>query len=338
MYECIKLPFQNVVIDSMSDEDGSNASYVRLSYNGYFFYFSYHYLRPVNNNFNNIACFMRNKDIYIIGRKISSNSYLICWMGDCNCIEFRMENVEGNRTKSGCFTAFSGAIVLALSFGTYSASDSDTTACYTVFLIMSILGFFLASFFFIETFSSNFIKIRNLMRKNLMQENYLFSPLESIAESSRDEMARELPKELSRVTVTVVSVYRKRRKVTAVFYNTSISTSHEENYTKCMINMVCDGEKYTFEYHESPFSRRITETGIAPFIAKGDKVTLYWYEPNHEAIPRDREKNEYGKRIICLFNETTNNFYESRRSIEPKNVFKVIKSGGDDMYNIFSLY
>lgn len=338
MYECLKFPFNKVVIDSMSDEDGKNASYVRLSYNGYFFYFSYEYLRPVNRDFNSIECFIREQDIYVIALKISSNSYIICWMGDCNCIEFRVGRIEGDRSKNGCLTAFLGAVVFALSFGAYSASNSDTMVVYTVFLIISILGFILASVSFIGTFSSDFIKIRDLMRKNLIQERDLFSALTNIEENSRNGLIKKLPKELSRRTVTVASVYRKRRKVTAQYGNTVTNTSIDESYTKCMINMVCDGDKYTFEYKESLFPRGIGGTDIAPFIAKGDKITLYWYEPEYEKAPIDCEENEYGTRVICLFNKTSNNFYESRLNIKPDNVSKVIKMGGRDMYNSFTLY
>lgn len=176
------------------------------------------------------------------------------------------------------------------------------------------------------------------MRKNINQEKHLFSPLTKIEENSRNGLVKKLPKELSRRTVTVASVYRKRRKVTAQYYNTVIDTSIDESYTKCIINMVCDGDKYTFEYKESCFPRGIGGANIAPFIAKGDKITLYWYEPEYEKVPIDREENEYGKRVICLFNKTSNNFYESRLSIEPDNVSKVMKMGGRDMYNSFTLY
>lgn len=68
-----------------------------------------------------------------------------------------------------------------------------------------------------------------------------------------------------------------------------------------MVNMVCDGEKFTFEYKEA-------SGDPAPFIAKGDKAKLYWYGPEHEVIPSDREDITYGTRLICLHNITTDNF------------------------------
>lgn len=338
MYECLRLPFDKVVIDSMCDEDDNNDSYVRFSYNGYSFYFSYQYLRPVNRYFKSVECFTREQDIYVIALKISCSSYIICWMGDCYYIEFRMGNIENTRRKNGCLTACLGATIFALSFGAYSSLNSDTMVVYAVFLIFSTLIFAVAFLSFIGTFSSDFIKIRNLMRKNLMQEEYLFLPLTSIAESSQSELVCKLPKELSQRTVTVESVYRKRRKITAQYNNTVTSTSIDESYTKCMINMICDGGKYTFEYKESLFARGIGGTDIAPFIAKGDRITLYWYEPKYETPPIDREENEYGTRIICLFNKTSNNFYQSRLSIEPNNVSRVIKMGGRDIYKSFTLF
>lgn len=45
-----------------------------------------------------------------------------------------------------------GAAVFALSFGVYSASNSDTTMVYTVFLIISTLGFIFAFFLLLEHF------------------------------------------------------------------------------------------------------------------------------------------------------------------------------------------
>ncbi|WP_084832463.1 hypothetical protein, partial [Enterobacter roggenkampii] len=104
---------------------------------------------------------------------------------------------------------------------------------------------------------------------------------------------------------------------------------YSTSYTKCMINMVCGGEKFTFEYEES-FGEP------APFIAKGDKAKLYWYGTEHEVIPRDREDITYGIRLICLYNITTDNFYESRMCNEPGNVFKVVQRGGQDLYKHYS--
>ena len=87
--------------------------------------------------------------------------------------------------------------------------------------------------------------------------------------------------------------------------------------------------KFTFEYKEA-------SGDPAPFIAKGDKAKLYWYGPEHEVIPSDREDITYGTRLICLHNITTDNFYESRMCNEPGNVFKLSQKGGRDIYNHYS--
>lgn len=55
-----------------------------------------------------------------------------------------MNDIEYDRSKSGCLTAGLGAIVIALSFGVYSASNSYTTYIYTAFLMISILDFAIA--------------------------------------------------------------------------------------------------------------------------------------------------------------------------------------------------
>lgn len=338
MYECLKFPFNKVIIDSMCDEDGKNASYVRLSYNGYYFYISYHYLRPVNRHFNSVACFMREQDIYVVAKKISSNAYVICWMGDCDCIEFRMSNIERHCGKSACWTLLLGAIALAFSFGVHSTSNTDTMAVYIIFLMFSTLGFALAAYIFLGTFSSDFRQFKELMRKNLMQENDLFLPLTTFANSDCEQLIRPLPKELSQRTVTVTSVYRERRKISAQYISASTDASIDESYTKCMINMVCNGDKFVFEYKESLFPREIDGTDIAPFIATGDIITLYWYEPQYEEVPLDSEESGDGIRIICLLNKTTNNYYESRINIEPRSVRKVMEAGGKGIYNSFMLY
>lgn len=208
-----------------------------------------------------------------------------------------MGDIESDRSKSGCLTAFLGAAVFALSFGVYSASNSDTTMVYTVFLIISTLGFIFAFFSFIGTFSSNFIQIRNLMRKNINQEKHLFSPLTKIEENSRNGLVKKLPKELSRRTVTVASVYRKRRKVTAQYYNTVIDTSIDESYTKCIINMVCDGDKYTFEYKESCFPRGIGGANIAPLLQKVIKSRCIGMNPSMKKFQLIVRRMSMGKEL-----------------------------------------
>ncbi|CAM6917045.1 hypothetical protein ENROMM299B_13875 [Enterobacter roggenkampii] len=42
MYKCLRLPFDKVKIDRMCDEKGNNASYVRITYNEFYFYLSYY--------------------------------------------------------------------------------------------------------------------------------------------------------------------------------------------------------------------------------------------------------------------------------------------------------
>lgn len=331
MYKCFKLPFDKIKIDRMSDEDGNNASYVRISYNGYYFYFSYHNLRPVTAKFHSIESIDKTRNIYIVAYKISQNSYKICWFGDCDRIEFKMRDTEKDRGNFGWLSVLFGMVSFALSIGAYYSLNTDTFVIYIVFLLMSLLGFIITLLGFFESFSDEFIQFRNLMRKNLMQEKDYFSSFADFSERSQFEQNLKLPKELSRKTVTVASVYRERRKVSGQYYNTASDSTMGTSYTKCMINMVCDGERFTFEYKESVGD-------IAPFIAKGDKAIIYWYAPEYEEIPYDHEEVAYGTRIICLHNITTNMFHQSRLSIEPGNVFKVVQSGGRDMYKNYSLY
>lgn len=111
------------------------------------------------------------------------------------------------------------------------------------------------------------------MKENLMQSKNLFSPMRHMVESSQNELTLKLPNELRRRTVSVESVYRVRRIVTAQYNNSVTSTTTDESYTKRMINIVFDGDKYTFEYKESLFPRGIGKSELAPFIAKGDKIT-----------------------------------------------------------------
>ncbi len=333
MYKCLRLPFDKVKIDRMCDEKGNNASYVRITYNEFYYYLSYYDLRPVTPNFNSIECIPKNSDLYIIVYKISPNSYRICWLGDCDCIEFRMMDTERNRGKSASLAVLLGLILCTLSIGAYYSSSTDIFVCYVPFLLLSLFGCILTLLNFCHTYSDEFIQFRGLMRKNLMQEKDLFSSVTNLSKSCQHkqdyELNLRLPKELNRRIVTIDSVYRERRKVTVYEPNTGSDLSYSTSYTKCMVNMVCDGEKFTFEYKEA-------SGDPAPFIAKGDKAKLYWYGPEHEVIPSDREDITYGTRLICLHNITTDNFYESRMCNEPGNVFKLSQKGGRDIYNHYS--
>lgn len=333
MYKCLRLPFDKVKIDRMCDEKGNNASYVRITYNECYFYLSYYDLRPVTPHFNCIECIPKNRDLYIIVYEISPKNYRICWLGDCDCVEFRMMDTERNRGKSASLAVLLGLILFSLSIGAYYSSSIDIFVCYVPFLLLSLFGFILTLLDFCHTYSAVFIQFRNLMRKNLMQEKGLFSSFINLPSSCQHEQDYELslrlPKELNRRTVTIDSVYREKRNVTVYEPNTGSDLSYTTSYIKCMVNMVCDGEKFTFEYKEAA-------GGPAPFIAKGDKARLYWYGPEQEVVPRDREDITNGTRLICLHNITTNNFYESRHCNEPGNVFKVVQKGGRDMYNHYS--
>ncbi len=333
MYKCLRLPFDKVKIDRMCDEKGNNASYVRITYNEFYFYLSYYDLRPVTPHFNSIECIPKTGYLFIIAYKISPNSYRICWLGDCDCIEFRRMDTKGSRGSSACLAVLFGLILFSLSIGAYYSSSTDIFICYVPFLLLSLFGFILTLLVFFHTYSVEFIQFRDLMRKNLMQEKGLFFPFTNLPSSCQHkqdyELNLRLPKELNRRTVTIESVYRERKSVTLYEPNTGSDLSYSTSYTKCMINMVCGGEKFTFEYEES-FGEP------APFIAKGDKAKLYWYGTEHEVIPRDREDITYGIRLICLYNITTDNFYESRMCNEPGNIFKVVQRGGQDLYKHYS--
>ncbi|MCS5452284.1 hypothetical protein ACJVQT_20185 [Enterobacter huaxiensis] len=331
MYECLKLPFNEVKVDKMSDDDECDASYIRMTYKGFYFYLSYHLLRPATPIFNSIECIAEKNNLYIIAIKISQNSYKICWLGDCDCIEFRMRDTEKDRGSFGLLSLILGMVSFALAVGAYNSFNTDSFIIYFAFLFFTLIFFIITFLEFIETSSDKSIQLKKLMRKNLMHEKGLFSTFTSSFDCCQLEPNIKIPKELCRRTVIVESVCRKRRKINGQYYNTASNTSMSTSYTKCMINIVCDGEKFTFEYKESGGE-------IAPFIAKGDKIILYWYEAKYEEIPNDREDIAYGVRLICLQNITTNNFYKSRLNIEPGNIFKVVQSGGKDIYNNYSLY
>lgn len=331
MYKCLKLPLDKVKIDRMSDDNGNNASYVRISYNGYYFYFSYHNLRPVTTALHSLESIEKTHNVYIVAYKTSYNSYEICWLGDCDHIEFRMRDTEKDRGNFGFLSVLFGMVSIALTVGAYHSSSTDTFVIYIVFLLVSLFGLGIILLCFFESSSDKSIQFRKLMRKNLMQEKDLFSSFTDVSECCKLEQHLKLLKELSQSTVTVESVYRERRNVFGQYYNTATNSTLSTSYTKCMINMVCDGGKFTFEYKESA-------GGVAPFIAKGDKAILYWYEPEYEEIPCDHEDITYGTRLICLHNLTTDKFYQSRLNIDPGNVFKIVQEGGRDMYESYSLY
>lgn len=115
----------------------------------------------------------QNRISFIIAYKISPNSYRICWLGDCDCIEFRRMDTKGSRGSSACLAVLLGLILFSLSIGAYYSSSTDIFICYVPFYYWACLVLSWHSLFF-SYILSWIHQFRDLMRKTLCKKKGLF--------------------------------------------------------------------------------------------------------------------------------------------------------------------
>lgn len=194
------------------------------------------------------------------------------------------------------------------------------------------LGFLYA---FIDSLKSSSRQIKKLLDLDLLHSTGFFVPLDSLERTTECPLLEKLPNELQSLDGIVQSAFRKTKTVHKSSYCATTETSFDDSYTKVMLYITVNDKTHAFEYKEEKSSDALSCTRIPPFVVEGDDVTLYWYQGHLEDIPTDSITGLNGKRLICLYNRTSNTLFKSRQNITPKLPNKIPILGGRGDYNTY---
>ncbi len=339
MYTCYKVKFSELKIDAQSNTEGEEPTYLRLRYNGNSFFLSYLYLTPAISEFNSLRCFNDEDTVYLLTKKISPGNYLICWISNGDVIELRDTSVPmPNHTKLFLSILSTAALIASLFF--MGNSDSFLSYfCYGSLIFFSAIISIVMPYNYFHEKENNATQLQRIKSLDLNKHPEIFSPLEVLPPpEGQARLNKYLPHELEFAEGIVEEISREIRNVENSTYVEATGVSISESYSKIMLNFFIDGRRCIFEYREDKTPTPLNCTAISPFIVNGDSVIIFWYEAPFAETPLDAEVTYNGKRVMCLYNRTSNTWFKSCQSIKPKLKGEVFRSGGRILYQSYGKF
>ena len=196
--------------------------------------------------------------------------------------------------------------------------------------------FFLFFYGFVSSFNKDDKYIIDILRTDLIKRKQYFTSLDDITAVTHENISLFLPSEFNRVNGLVDHIKIVSRTVSWYENMGENLPSMSRSYTKMMIDFICSGRNYVFEFKVNGVFNYYSNE-IPPFIAISDVVELFWYDGMYETKMSSPHNDDYDEAlpIICLYNRTSNTLFYSRCDITPQKKFEVVGTGMREVYKSY---